>query len=261
MGDVIYYLSLIIVMLGVPALLVVTIVFMSKPHIVNKKLKSPLSRKRILVIGLVSIVITTFGFGSVMAATEPTSVRASIAASALASQKAQELKAQQEQAVKQAAIDATKPVTKTVTETQPIPFQSTTQNDSSLRSGQTQISVKGINGVTTTTYTETFANGKQTSKVQTSSEVTTQPVAQVTLLGTYIAPVAPSASTTTTSSTTATNCPNGSYVNSSGNTVCAPYASSSVPAGATAQCNDGTYSFSQHRSGTCSHHGGVATWL
>jgi len=35
----------------------------------------------------------------------------------------------------------------------------------------------------------------------------------------------------------------------------------SVPAGATARCRDGTYSFSQHRSGTCSHHGGAATWL
>jgi hypothetical protein len=29
------------------------------------------------------------------------------------------------------------------------------------------------------------------------------------------------------------------------------------PAGASAQCADGTYSFSQHRGGTCSHHGGV----
>lgn len=36
---------------------------------------------------------------------------------------------------------------------------------------------------------------------------------------------------------------------------------SSRPPGATAQCKDGTYSFSQTRSGTCSHHGGVATWL
>ncbi len=34
-----------------------------------------------------------------------------------------------------------------------------------------------------------------------------------------------------------------------------------VPAGATARCRDGTYSFSRHRSGTCSHHGGVAVWL
>jgi hypothetical protein len=36
---------------------------------------------------------------------------------------------------------------------------------------------------------------------------------------------------------------------------------SSAPGGATAQCNDRTYSYSQHRSGTCSHHGGVARWI
>lgn len=35
----------------------------------------------------------------------------------------------------------------------------------------------------------------------------------------------------------------------------------SPPPGATAKCRDGTYSFSQHHSGTCSHHGGVAQWL
>ncbi len=35
----------------------------------------------------------------------------------------------------------------------------------------------------------------------------------------------------------------------------------SPPAGATALCRDGTYSFSQTHSGTCSHHGGVASWL
>jgi len=34
-----------------------------------------------------------------------------------------------------------------------------------------------------------------------------------------------------------------------------------VPPGASARCRDGTYSFSAHRSGTCSHHGGVAVWL
>jgi competence protein ComEA len=34
-----------------------------------------------------------------------------------------------------------------------------------------------------------------------------------------------------------------------------------APANATAKCKDGTYSMSQHHSGTCSHHGGVAQWL
>ena len=53
------------------------------------------------------------------------------------------------------------------------------------------------------------------------------------------------------------------YTNVSGNTVHSPAYTSdnSVPAGATARCRDGTYSFSQHASGTCSHHSGVATWL
>jgi hypothetical protein len=51
------------------------------------------------------------------------------------------------------------------------------------------------------------------------------------------------------------------YRNSRGVCVHRPEHSSSVPRGATAQCRDGTYSFSQSRRGTCSHHGGVARWL
>ena len=35
----------------------------------------------------------------------------------------------------------------------------------------------------------------------------------------------------------------------------------SPPPGATAQCRDGTYSYSTRHSGTCSHHGGVRSWL
>lgn len=37
--------------------------------------------------------------------------------------------------------------------------------------------------------------------------------------------------------------------------------SATPPPGATARCDDGTYSYSKHHSGTCSHHGGVAAWL
>lgn len=34
-----------------------------------------------------------------------------------------------------------------------------------------------------------------------------------------------------------------------------------TPAGATAECRDGTYSYSENHRGTCSHHGGVKRWL
>jgi hypothetical protein len=43
-------------------------------------------------------------------------------------------------------------------------------------------------------------------------------------------------------------------------TTAAPAAGESA-ANATALCKDGTYSHSQHRSGTCSQHGGVDKWL
>jgi hypothetical protein len=56
---------------------------------------------------------------------------------------------------------------------------------------------------------------------------------------------------------------NNYYINTAGNTVHAPAYSenNSIPSGASAQCRDGTYSFSQSRRGTCSRHGGVASWL
>jgi hypothetical protein len=56
-------------------------------------------------------------------------------------------------------------------------------------------------------------------------------------------------------------CKQGYYKNVDGRCVKSPTHSSSVPAGATAKCRDGSYSFSQHASGTCSHHGGVAVWI
>jgi|GEM_PF-3201779 len=51
------------------------------------------------------------------------------------------------------------------------------------------------------------------------------------------------------------------YVNVSGNLVHRPMFSATQPPGATAQCADGSWSFSQHRRGTCNYHGGVRHWL
>lgn len=75
------------------------------------------------------------------------------------------------------------------------------------------------------------------------------------------APAAVTASYTSENSANLSN--DNTYVNTYGNTVHSPAYSTdnSVPAGASAQCRDGTYSFSQSRRGTCSHHGGVARWL
>lgn len=55
----------------------------------------------------------------------------------------------------------------------------------------------------------------------------------------------------------------GNYVNRDGVVVHSPAhtVSGAVPPGASAQCQDGSYSFSQHRRGTCSHHGGVQRWI
>jgi hypothetical protein len=55
----------------------------------------------------------------------------------------------------------------------------------------------------------------------------------------------------------------GSYINKDGVRVHSPahIKDGEQPAGASAQCHDGSYSFSRHRQGTCSHHGGVSRWL
>ena len=57
------------------------------------------------------------------------------------------------------------------------------------------------------------------------------------------------------------SCGSDSYVNVDGRCVHRPERAARPPAGATARCRDGTYSFSLHHQGTCSHHGGVAAWL
>jgi hypothetical protein len=53
------------------------------------------------------------------------------------------------------------------------------------------------------------------------------------------------------------------YYNSAGSYIPSPSYSGATTGGysPTAVCRDGTYSYSQSRSGTCSSHGGVSSWL
>ncbi|MEX1827048.1 DUF3761 domain-containing protein [Luteibacter sp. CQ10] len=55
----------------------------------------------------------------------------------------------------------------------------------------------------------------------------------------------------------------GYYTNHDGQSIHRPAhtTNGAAPAGASAQCRDGTWSFSASRRGTCSHHGGVSNWL
>ena len=53
----------------------------------------------------------------------------------------------------------------------------------------------------------------------------------------------------------------GTYTNVDGQQIQRPVMSDTAPAGASAHCRDGSYSFSTHRRGTCSRHGGVGQWL
>jgi hypothetical protein len=57
------------------------------------------------------------------------------------------------------------------------------------------------------------------------------------------------------------SCDASAYRNSDGKCIPRPQQAAAAPAGATTRCSDGDYSFSQHRRGTCSGHGGVAQWL
>lgn len=139
--------------------------------------------------------------------------------------------------------------TRTIRETEVIPYDTVTREDASLAKGNSRVEVEGVNGERIDVYEVKYKNGVELSRKIVSSEVTRAAVNKIVVVGTYVAPTpAP-----------ATNCQNGTYVNSAGNTVCRP--SNDNTGGATAICNDGTYSYSQSRRGTCSHHGGVRSWL
>jgi resuscitation-promoting factor RpfB len=134
---------------------------------------------------------------------------------------------------------------KTVSEKESVAYGTTQVNDAALTQGITTIRSEGKEGTRVRVYEVTYEQGVETDRKLVSDQITIQPTTKVVAVGTKVE----------------LSCPEGTYVNASGVEVCRPYASNSAPSGATALCQDGTYSFSQSRRGTCSHHGGVARWL
>ncbi|HEY0501541.1 MAG TPA: DUF3761 domain-containing protein [Kutzneria sp.] len=108
--------------------------------------------------------------------------------------------------------------------------------------------------VTTTSTTEATPSSTTETTTTTVAPPPTTTVAPPPPVTTHAAAPAPQTHTQA-------SCGADQYRNVDGVCVNRPVAAPGPPAGATAKCKDGTYSFSQHRSGTCSGHGGVAVWL
>jgi hypothetical protein len=112
------------------------------------------------------------------------------------------------------------------------------------------------------TVTSTTAPETTVAPVTTAAPVTVAPVTTIPAPPPVTeAPQEPATQAAPPPAGNGTDCGSDSYLNSSGNCVHDPVTANGPPAGATAKCNDGTYSFSQHHSGTCSGHHGVAEWL
>lgn len=129
-----------------------------------------------------------------------------------------------------------------------ISYTSRTEDDPKLLEGEERIVNEGKDGQKILRYLVTYTDGKETSRELLSEQIAVEPQERVVRVGTR-KPTPPATATPR------------SYTNSEGERVQPPTYYNSAPEGATARCRDGTYSFSQSRRGTCSHHGGVAQWL
>ncbi|MGH3680288.1 MAG: G5 domain-containing protein [Natronosporangium sp.] len=75
-------------------------------------------------------------------------------------------------------------VTRTVTETEEIPFEETTVEDSSVPEGTREVRTEGTAGKRAITYEVTFTDGVETGKRRVGTEVTREPVDRVVVVGT-----------------------------------------------------------------------------
>ena len=74
------------------------------------------------------------------------------------------------------------------TEDAAIPFERTSVDDPALPKGQSKVTTAGVDGVETTTWRVTTTDGVETDRVEVGKEVTKTPVAEVTAIGSYVAP-------------------------------------------------------------------------
>ena len=75
------------------------------------------------------------------------------------------------------------------TETEVIPFEKETVYDDTLDEGYEEVTRQGVNGEETIIYEVTYVNDVETDRTETSRSVTTEPINEITTIGTKPVPV------------------------------------------------------------------------
>lgn len=192
--EAIYYVSVTLLILALIGLPILLIILLLKPHIVNNRsfIKKPLSRGKIFGVIVLAFAVSLFGFGGVMAATEPESVKAE----RIVRQQNEEKARQQQAAEKQQKLDedkrkadeARRPVVKQESKTEKVAFTSVEEQDASLPKGERRTAVEGVDGERKISYDVTYENGNEIKRVETASVIAKEPTTKVVKVGTYVAP-------------------------------------------------------------------------
>jgi uncharacterized protein YabE (DUF348 family) len=82
------------------------------------------------------------------------------------------------------AVKVVRVTSKLVTKDVPVPFETSSTNDSTLAKGTTKVKVAGVQGVSTETWTQTLHDGQVVAEERTSAVVSKAAVNQVTPVGT-----------------------------------------------------------------------------
>lgn len=179
--EVAYYLSIILITLGLPALFTYVVIVFVKPSLTKKFAQTQWSRKKIGFTGVSSLAIGLIGLSLISNAVMPENIRAEMNARQEATVKAQQAEKNE---IKKDVV-----TTKNETSTSSINFETSNEDDSTLAKGSSKVLIEGVNGEKTDTYEITYVNGKESSRKLVKSETTREPVTKVVANGTYEAPV------------------------------------------------------------------------
>lgn len=184
--EVLYYLLIMILVLGVPFLVLGFIILAVKPALFKKGRSEQWSRRKIISTGaattFVAIVALSLGINGTM----PQSVRNDIEARNAA---AKELQAnEQKKAQVQSAPELKASEVKFEQTKSSVPFATIEKTDAALVKGQRKVTTPGVEGERMETHEVTYVDGKETGRKLVKSEVTKLPVDEVVSVGTYVAP-------------------------------------------------------------------------